>query len=154
LVLSVSRSSNHQISFPQISAFLGDLFYQEPLTLRFHLGQIQGYVIFHTETIIFSATMNKYNIARKAFMSKSINEMTIREITDFLESYNNGVKNRILDFKNDYDFSDDTLFNIIVAIHYLAVSKLNENAEEIYSELLKKSEIELSKRLGKLPTID
>jgi len=87
-------------------------------------------------------------------MSKSINEMTIREITDFLESYNNGVKNRILDFKNDYDFSDDTLFNIIVAIHYLAVSKLNENAEEIYSELLKKSEIELSKRLGKLPTID
>ncbi len=87
-------------------------------------------------------------------MKHSIEGMSDTQIVDFLNSYNSGVKNKVLDFNNEYDFSDEALFNILVAVEYLASSGLNPNAESVYAELFKKSEIELRNRLGTLTTIE
>ena len=87
-------------------------------------------------------------------MKQSIEEMTDFEILEFLNAYNNGVRNRVLDFDNEYDFSDEALFNILVAVDYLVLSGQNPKAEEMFAELYKRSEIELKNRLGVLPTID
>jgi hypothetical protein len=87
-------------------------------------------------------------------MKQSIEGMSDSEIVSFLNDYKKGVDNKILDFNNEYDFSDEALFNIIVAVEYLVESALNPNADALFSELFKKAEIELKNRLGILPEID
>ena len=87
-------------------------------------------------------------------MKKSIDEMSDFEILDFLNSYNDGVKAKVLDFNNEYDFTDEALFNIVVAVDYLVLSGKNPNADSMFSELYKRSENELRNRLGELPTLD
>jgi hypothetical protein len=87
-------------------------------------------------------------------MKQSIEGMSDSEIVSFLNEYKKGVDNKILDFNNEYDFSDEALFNIIVAVEYLVESALNPNADALFSELFKKAEIELKNRLGILPEID
>jgi hypothetical protein len=84
-------------------------------------------------------------------MEQTIEGMSDTEILAFLNEYNRGVENKILDFNNEYDFTDEALFNIIVAIEYLIASGLNENADDLFSNLLNKSQIELTNRLGNLP---
>ena len=85
---------------------------------------------------------------------KSIVEMSDPEILDFLNSYDKGVKAKVLDFRNEYDFSDEALMNILVAVDYLSTSGLNPKAMEMYSHLVKRAEIELGNRLGHLPSIE
>jgi len=80
--------------------------------------------------------------------------MTDSEIVSFLNEYKRGVDNKILDFNNEYDFSDEALFNIIVAVEYLVESAQNPNADALFSEIFKKAEIELKNRLGILPEVD
>jgi len=87
-------------------------------------------------------------------MKQSIEGMSDSEIVSFLNEYKKGVDNKILDFNNEYDFSDEALFNIIVAVEYLVESALNPNADALFSELFKKAEIELKNRLGILPEVD
>lgn len=87
-------------------------------------------------------------------MKQSIEGMTDSEIVSFLNEYKRGVDNKILDFNNEYDFSDEALFNIIVAVEYLVESAQNPNADELFSELFKRAEIELKNRLGILPEVD
>ena len=87
-------------------------------------------------------------------MKQSIEGMSDSEIVSFLNEYKKGVDNKILDFNNEYDFSDEALFNIIVAVEYLVESALNPNADALFSDLFKKAEIELKNRLGILPEID
>jgi hypothetical protein len=85
---------------------------------------------------------------------ESIEGMSDTEIVNFLDGYNSGIKNKVLDFNNEYDFSDEALFNILVAVEYLVASGANPNAEVIYDELFKKSEIELRNRLGVLTEVE
>ena len=87
-------------------------------------------------------------------MKKSIEGLTDNEIVEFLNQYNKGVENKILDFDNEYDFTDEALFNIVVAVEYLMVSGLNENADQLFSNLYKMAQIELTNRLGVLPEKD
>jgi hypothetical protein len=87
-------------------------------------------------------------------MKQSIEGMSDSEIVSFLNEYKKGVDNKILDFNNEYDFSDEALFNIIVAVEYLVESALNPNADALFSELFKKAEIELKNRLGILPEVN
>lgn len=87
-------------------------------------------------------------------MEQTIEGMSDTEILAFLNEYNRGVENKILDFNNEYDFTDEALFNIIVAIEYLIASGQNENADDLFSNLLNRSQIELTNRLGKLPRTD
>lgn len=87
-------------------------------------------------------------------MEKSIEGMADYEILDFLNSYNKGVENKILDFANEYDFTDEALFNIVVAVEYLIASGQNENADGLFSNLFEKAQIELTNRLGNLPRIE
>ena len=87
-------------------------------------------------------------------MRKSIEGLTDNEIVEFLNQYNKGVENKILDFDNEYDFTDEALFNIVVAVEYLMVSGLNENADQLFSNLYKMAQIELTNRLGVLPEKD
>jgi|LauGreDrversion4_2_1035121.scaffolds.fasta_scaffold99106_6 hypothetical protein len=87
-------------------------------------------------------------------MKQSIEGMSDSEIVSFLNEYKKGVDNKILDFNNEYDFSDEALFNIIVAVEYLVESALNPNADALFSDLFKKAEIELKNRLGILPEVD
>ena len=87
-------------------------------------------------------------------MEQTIEGMSHTEILAFLNEYNRGVENKILDFNNEYDFTDEALFNIIVAIEYLIASGQNENADDLFSNLLNRSQIELTNRLGKLPRTD
>ncbi len=87
-------------------------------------------------------------------MKKSVLEMTDSEVLEFLSAYDKGVKAKVLDFANEYDFSDETLFNILVGVDYLVKSGLNPNADSMFAELYKYSEIELKSRLGDLPTED
>ena len=87
-------------------------------------------------------------------MKKSIEGLTDSEIVEFLNQYNKGVENKILDFDNEYDFTDEALFNIVVAVEYLMVSGLNENADQLFSNLYKMAQIELTNRLGVLPQKD
>lgn len=87
-------------------------------------------------------------------MKKSIEGLTDDEIVEFLNQYNKGVENKILDFDNEYDFTDEALFNIVVAVEYLMVSGLNENADQLFSHLYKMAQIELTNRLGVLPEKD
>jgi hypothetical protein len=87
-------------------------------------------------------------------VKKSIEGLTDSEIVDFLNQYNKGVENKILDFDNEYDFTDEALFNIVVAVEYLMVSGLNENADQLFSELYKRSQIELVNRLGTLTELE
>ena len=87
-------------------------------------------------------------------MKQSIEGMSDSEIVSFLNEYKKGVDNKILDFNNEYDFSDEALFNIIVAVEYLVESALNPNADALFSEIFKKAEIELKNRLGILPEVD
>lgn len=83
----------------------------------------------------------------------SIVEMSDDQIISFLNSYDNGVKAKVLDFNNEYDFSNETLFNIVSGVNFLAESGAMTNAEELFSEIYKKSINELKSRLGNLPTI-
>jgi hypothetical protein len=87
-------------------------------------------------------------------MEQSIEGMADYEILDFLNSYNKGVENKILDFANEYDFTDEALFNIVVAVEYLIASGQNENADGLFSNLFEKAQIELTNRLGNLPRIE
>jgi hypothetical protein len=60
-------------------------------------------------------------------VKKSIEGLTDSEIVDFLNQYNKGVENKILDF---------------------------ENADQLFSELYKRSQIELVNRLGSLTELE
>lgn len=86
--------------------------------------------------------------------SKSITQMSKLDIINFVNDYNDKLHAKVLDFNNEYDFPDEILFDLIVAVEYLSLSGMIPKAQAEFAELLKGSEIELKKRLGNLPRVD
>jgi hypothetical protein len=82
---------------------------------------------------------------------KSITEMTSDEILAYVNRVNDNFTAGFLDFDNELEFSIDTLINLMAGITYLDKSGTIPNAEEVFGELSKQCEAELSRRLGVLP---
>ena len=82
---------------------------------------------------------------------KSITQMTSDEILAFVNKVNDNFTAGFLDFDNETEFSIDTLITIMAGITYLDRSDTIPNAEELFAELSKECEVELSRRLGMLP---
>jgi hypothetical protein len=82
---------------------------------------------------------------------KSITQMTSDEILAFVNKVNDNFTAGFLDFDNETEFSIDTLITIMAGITYLDRSDTIPNAEELFAELSKECEVELSRRLGILP---
>lgn len=77
--------------------------------------------------------------------------MTTEEMLAFVSEVDKqAFQNGILDFSNEYDFSDELLMDLIIAIEYLSIEEM-PNAEQMFDRLLKRAEIELTDRLGTLP---
>lgn len=82
---------------------------------------------------------------------KSITEMSSDEIIVYVNKVNDNFTAGFLDFDNEMEFSIDTLMSIMSGITYLERSGTIPNAEELFGELSKMCEVELSRRLGVLP---
>lgn len=81
---------------------------------------------------------------------KLLEEMTPEEMLGFLEETDRqAFTNGILDFSNEYDFSDDLLIDVLTAVEYLNTTI--PNTEQMFARLVKNAEIELTNRLGVLP---
>lgn len=82
---------------------------------------------------------------------KSITEMTDDEILGFVNRVNDNFTAGFLDFDNEIEFSVNTLVSLIAGITYLDRSGTIPNAEDVFADLSKQCEAELSRRLGSLP---
>jgi len=82
---------------------------------------------------------------------KSITEMTSDEILAFVNRVNDNFTAGFLDFDNEIEFSVNTLVNLMAGITYLDRSETIPNAEDVFADLSKQCEAELSRRMGSLP---
>lgn len=85
---------------------------------------------------------------------KNIEEYEDSEIEALLAEVDLKLSEKPESVKDESQFSDEDLVDLVTMIHYLTEAGVVEQAESLYSKMYKLMLIELQSRLGELPYID
>lgn len=85
---------------------------------------------------------------------RNLQEMTDSEVEQALAEFDIKYTDSPDSISDEEAFSDESLIEITLMVHYLRESGTVPNSEAIYSELYKSAINELVSRLGELPRID